>query len=138
MESYFKEKDWTGKTSVLDYPVFMNNRKCKLTRAGISFIIATYVESMSYYDSSKVPPSVSPHSLRHSKAVHLLRSGVPLIYIRDFLGHVSVTTTEIYAKVDEEEKRKAIEMAYEVPSQEPVPEWESDAGLLSWLSELCK
>lgn len=138
MEGYFKEKGWTGKTSVLDYPVFTNNRQCKLTRAGIAFILATYVKAMSSYDSSKVPPSISPHSLRHSKAVHLLRSGVPLIYIRDFLGHVSVTTTEIYAKVDEEEKRKAIENAYEVPSQEPVPEWESDKGLLSWLSDLCK
>jgi hypothetical protein len=62
---------------------------------------------------------------------------VPLIYIRDFLGHVSVTTNEIYAKVDAEEKRKGLEGAYEVPSQEIVPEWENDQGLMSWLSELC-
>ena len=63
---------------------------------------------------------------------------MPLIYIRDFLGHVSVTTTEIYAKVDAEAKRKALEGAYEVPSQEIVPEWENDKGLLSWLAELCR
>ena len=76
--------------------------------------------------------------LRHSKAVHLLRSGVPLIYIRDFLGHVSVTTTEIYAKVDTEEKRKALECAYEIPSQKLIPDWEADKGLMAWLTDLCR
>ncbi len=54
---------------------------------------------------------MSPHVLRHSKAMHLLQSGVNLIYIRDFLGHSSVTTTEIYAKSNPEIKRKAIENA---------------------------
>jgi site-specific recombinase XerD len=93
---------------------------------------------MSLTDSSYVPASVSPHCLRHSKAVHLLRSGVPLIYIRDFLGHVSVTTTELYAKVDAEQKRKALVGAYEAPSQEIVPEWQTDKGLICWLSELCR
>jgi site-specific recombinase XerD len=138
MESYLKERGWNGKVFALDYPVFMNSRKCKLTRAGVAFILATYVKAMCRNDSQNVPPAASPHCLRHSKAVHLLRSGVPLIYIRDFLGHVSVTTTEIYAKVDEEEKRKAIEGAYEVPSQEPIPEWQTDKGLLAWLSNLCR
>ena len=76
--------------------------------------------------------------MRHSKAIHLLWSGVPLIYIRDFLGHVSVTTTEIYAKVDAEEKRKALECAYEIPSQELVPDWEADKGLMAWLEDLCR
>jgi site-specific recombinase XerD len=93
---------------------------------------------MAMTEGGQVPASVSPHCLRHSKAVHLLRSGVPLIYIRDFLGHVSVTTTEIYAKVDAEQKRKALEGAYEVPSQVIVPDWEENKGLMSWLSELCR
>ncbi len=61
-----------------------------------------------------------------------------MIYIRDFLGHVSVTTTEIYVKVDAEEKRKALEGAYEVPSQEIIPEWETDKGFMAWLSGLCR
>lgn len=81
--------------------------------------------------------TLSPHSLRHSKAIHLLRSGVPLIYIRDYLGHVSVTTTEIYARVDAEEKRKAVENAYPVQSQEKIPKWEKDKDLLEWLTNLC-
>jgi integrase/recombinase XerD len=137
MEGYFQEKGWIGKTAALDFPVFMNSRKCKLSRAGVAHILAKHVKSMSLDGSRYVPASVSPHCLRHSKAIHLLRSGVPLIYIRDFLGHVSVTTTEIYAKVNAEEKRKALEGAYKVPSQEIVPDWENDRGLMSWLSELC-
>ena len=138
MEDYVKERAWIGRTATLDLPLFMNNRRCKLTRAGVAHILAKYVRLMLQTDNADVPPSVSPHCLRHSKAVHLLRSGVPLIYIRDLLGHASVTTTEIYAKVDAEEKRKALEEAYEVPSQETVPAWEKDKSLIAWLSELCR
>jgi len=138
MEVYLNERRWIGQSGTLDFPLFMNSRKCKLTRAGVAHILAKYVKAMALNGSSDVPSSVSPHCLRHSKAVHLLRSGVPLIYIRDFLGHVSVTTTEIYVKVDAEQKRKALEGAYEVPSQEIVPEWEKDKGLVAWLSELCR
>jgi len=53
-----------------------------------------------------------PHVLRHFKAMHLLQSGVDLIYIRDFLVHVNCSTTEIYARADSEMKRKAIEKVY--------------------------
>jgi len=138
MRAYLEERGWTRSSGALDFPLFMNSRKTKLTRAGVAHILRRYVTVMALSDSREVPEHVSPHCLRHSKAVHLLRSGVPLIYIRDFLGHVSVTTTEIYAKVDAEQKRKALEGAYHVPSQEPVPEWRNDKGLMSWLSELCR
>ena len=138
MEAFLKERGWVGESHVLDFPLFMNSRRYKLTRAGVAHILARHVRTMSLTGSQLVPASVSPHCLRHSKAVHLLRSGVPLIYIRDFLGHASVTTTEIYAKVDAEQKRKALEAAYEVPSQEVVHQWESDKGLMTWLSELCR
>ena len=121
LEKYLKEIGCIGGTGFLDFPVFTNSRNCKLTRAGVAHILARHVKSMSTKDSHFVPKSVSPHSLRHSKAVHLIRSGVPLIYIRDFLGHASVTTTEIYTKVNAEQTRKALEGAYEVPSQEEIP-----------------
>jgi len=138
IEAYFQEKGWIGISSALDFPVFMNSRNCKLSRAGVAHILSKHVNSMTVENRQHVPPgSISPHCIRHSKAIHLLRSGVPLIYIRDILGHVSVITTEIYAKVDAEEKRKALEDAYEVPSQDIIPNWEKDRGLMSWLSELC-
>ena len=136
LNQYLGEKGWLGKNASLDFPIFSNSRKFKLSRAGIAYILRKYVETARKINWGLIPKNVSPHSLRHSKAVHLLRSGVPLIYIRDFLGHVSVTTTEIYAKVDAEEKRKALECAYEIPSQELLPDWETDKGLMTWLANL--
>ena len=50
----------------------------------------------------------SPHSLRHSKGTHLYNNGTPLLYIKDFLGHSSVTTTEIYATPDSKKQREQI------------------------------
>jgi len=138
LKQYLLEKGWFGTTESLDFPVFMNSRQLKLSRAGIAYILSKYVEAARRINEGLIPQTVSPHSLRHSKAIHLLRSGVPLIYIRDFLGHVSVTTTEIYAKVDSEERRKALECAYEIPSQNVVPDWEADKSLMAWLENLCQ
>ncbi|PUU86985.1 MAG: phage integrase family protein [Halanaerobium sp.] len=68
--------------------------------------------------------------------MHLLQAGVNLIYIRDFLGHVDIKTTEIYARADTETKRKAIENAYPDIIENDLPEWNRDPELLSWLSNL--
>ena len=123
----------------LDSPLFQNTRHSKLTRVGLSEILQKYVQKMKAQGfNNLIPGKVSAHCFRHSKAIHLLRSGVPLIYIRDFLGHTSITTTELYAKVDSEEKRKAIENAYPVQSQEIIPSWENDKNLIQWLSDLCE
>lgn len=138
LKYYLAEKGWLGKPASLDFPIFMNSRKFKLSRAGVAYILKKYVKSAKKVNEGLIPQIVSPHSLRHSKAIHLLRSGVPLIYIRDFLGHASVTTTEIYAKVNAEEKRKALECAYDIPSQELIPDWETDKSLMAWLTDLCR
>ena len=79
----------------------------------------------------------APH-FRHSKALHLLESGVNLIYIRDLLGHVSVTTTEMYLKFDTELKRKALEAAYPQVSFQDTPAWEENTDILQWLQNLCR
>ena len=77
----------------------------------IAYILSKYVEMAKRNCPNLFPKRVTPHLLRHSKAMHLLQANVNLIYIRDFLGHTSVTTTERYAKADSEIKRKAIEKA---------------------------
>ena len=92
-------------------PLFSNRMRKKMTRAGLSYILNKYVEQARVANKDLFPKKMSAYVLRHSKAMHLLQSGVNLIYIRDFLGHSSVTTTEIYAKSDPEIKRKAIEGA---------------------------
>lgn len=91
--------------------LFTNNRNEKLTREGIAYILKQSVEQAKKKEPLLFPKIVSPHSLRHSKAMHLLENGVNLIYIRDILGHSSVTTTEIYSKANPEIKRKHLEQA---------------------------
>lgn len=77
-----------------------------------------------------------PHMFRHSKSIHLLQAGVNLIYIRDFLGHEDIQTTEIYAKCDTELKRKAIENAYPELVSSLLDDWSQNANLLDWLFSL--
>ena len=83
-----------------------------------------------------IPRTVSPHGFRHSKSMHMLQAGVPLIYIRDFLGHSEITTTEIYARCDSEQKRKAIEATGPNITQAEIPIWQTDTTLLGWLQSL--
>jgi len=85
------------------------------------------------HNAALILEKISCHSLRHSKAMHLLQAGVNLVYIRDILGHVSVTTTEGYARVDSKQKREAIEKAYVNVVKKEVPIWIGNESLLDWL-----
>ncbi len=92
--------------------LFTNHHKEPLTRSGVTYILKKYVEKAKRQKPELFGnANVHPHVLRHSKAMHLLESGVNLIYIRDFLGHSSVTTTEIYARSNPAIKRKFLEEA---------------------------
>jgi integrase/recombinase XerD len=118
-----------------EYPLFTNNQHHKLTKSGIVYIIAKYVASAGKI-STLVPSKVNIHMFRHSKAMHLLQAGVNLVYIRDFLGHVDLKTTDIYARADTEMKRKAIEKLQPDLIDSTLPDWSKDQALLSWLSDL--
>jgi site-specific recombinase XerD len=118
-----------------EYPLFTNNQKNKLTKEGVAYIIGKYAK-VAHENSDKVPARVKCHMLRHSKAVHLLQAGVNLIYIRDFLGHSDIKTTEIYARADIELKRKALENAYPELVDSNLPDWNANSNLMDWLSEL--
>lgn len=121
-------------------PLFANNRGGKLTNAGITYILNIYASSARVSNPELIPDKISPHCLRHSKAMHLLQAGVNLVYIRDILGHVSIQTTEIYARADSKQKREALEAAYIniIPNQVESCSWEKDAQLKEWLKQLSK
>ncbi len=116
-----------------DHPLFFNHQHKKFTRAGISYILNKYV-SQARAKSSILPDKITPHVMRHTKAMLLLQAGISLIYIRDLLGHVDIETTEIYARADTEMKRKALEKAYPEMVPSNLPHWEKDEKLLSWLT----
>jgi site-specific recombinase XerD len=118
------------------HPLFFNSRKEKLTRAGVNHIVQKYFQMACMENKMLLPEKISCHSFRHSKAMHLLQAGVNLVYIRDILGHVSVQTTEIYARADSSQKRKALESAYVNVNPSEEPQWIKSENLISWLQRL--
>jgi site-specific recombinase XerD len=117
-----------------NHPLFTNQHRNKLSRGGIAWIISKYQARAS--DPALAGADLSPHVLRHSKAMHLYEAGVPLPYIRDTLGHVDLSTTEIYARASTEAKRKALEATYTEIVTDELPEWNHDTELLTWLASL--
>jgi len=78
-----------------------------------------------------------PHSMRHSTAIHLLKSGVDLVTISHWLGHANVNTTNRYAAVDLETKREALAKIEPIDAiTASTALWRSDASILTWLEEL--
>jgi site-specific recombinase XerD len=89
--------------------VFLNRRGQPLTRFGIYNLLKVCVERAGKHTPSLLTKRVSPHTLRHSTATHLLRAGVDINTIRSWLGHVSLDTTQVYAEMDLEMKARALE-----------------------------
>jgi len=136
--NYLTEQGLFLKPDRLDSPVFSNRQNQRLTRAGVTYILKKHIMSAKERSDSIYPDKVSPHVLRHTKAMHMLQSNINLIYIRDFLGHVNVSTTEIYAKADSETKRKVLEAAYVKAEIPETSNWGNDKKLMEWLKELSK
>jgi site-specific recombinase XerD len=120
-------------------PLFHNSRYQSFSRPGITYVLNKYFKmAKQNHPEAVFPAAIHPHMMRHTKALHLLESGVNLIYIRDLLGHVSVTTTEIYLRADTELKRAALESAYPEVVSKDIPVWTEDTDLLHWLKEFCR
>jgi site-specific recombinase XerD len=104
LDEYIKAYHGNSTQNVL----FSNSQKKKLTRTGVQYIVSKYISLGKQQFPELFLQKITNHSFRHSKAMHLLEAGVNLIYIRDFLGHSSITTTEIYAKTNPDIKRKIL------------------------------
>jgi site-specific recombinase XerD len=115
--------------------VFLNRRRQPLTRFGIHALVERYARKVATELPSVAQKRVSPHTIRHTTATHLLRSGVDINTIRAWLGHVSLATTNVYAEVDLEMKAKALANC-EVKEDEPKKPWREDKGLMEFLRTL--
>jgi site-specific recombinase XerD len=115
--------------------LFLNHRGHPLTRFGIRHILARCLGRACASAPNLRKKRLHPHSVRHSTAVALLKSGVDLSTISHLLGHASPTTTNRYAKVDLEMKRQAIAKVKPVPRRSCTP-WGKDHTILDWLESL--
>lgn len=117
--------------------LFLNHRGKQLTRYGVRYILARQCKRAQAICPSLASKRLHPHSMRHSTAIYLLKSGVDLVTISQWLGHASMNTTNRYAAIDMEMKREAIAKA-EPPYEHPqVPgTWRSDTTILEWLESL--
>jgi integrase/recombinase XerD len=91
-----------------DAPLFTNARGRPLTRFGVRYLLRKYVATGSSTATSLREKRIHPHSIRHSTAVCLLKSGVDFATISQWLGHASLNTTMRYARVDIDLKRQAL------------------------------
>ncbi len=119
-------------------PLFINRKGERISRSGVRYILGKYVKKVRAHDPA-LDCTVSPHVLRHSKAMHLLEANTPLVILRDILGHADVSTTEIYARATITMKREALEKIDGcTPHSSRGAAWQSDKSLLHWLQSLCR
>jgi integrase/recombinase XerD len=115
--------------------VFLNHRGQPISRFGVRYILAKRLSLAGERVPNLRKKRLHPHSIRHSTAVALLKSGVDLSTISHLLGHASPTTTNRYAKVDLEMKRQAIAKVKPVARRSRTP-WSKDRTILDWLESL--
>jgi len=86
--------------------LFVNRRGERLTRQGFWLILKQYAQE------AGIEGSVTPHSLRHSFATHMLRGGAPLRSVQELLGHANISTTQVYTQITDEHVRRVYEAAH--------------------------
>jgi site-specific recombinase XerD len=115
--------------------VFTANER-PLTRSGIYKIVRRHGSTL---DDPRTDRRVTPHTFRHTSAVHMLEAGIEVNVIREWLGHVDITTTNRYAEINTNTKLAALRATEPFDaSEEPrtTPIWRSDHTLLNWLASL--
>jgi len=114
---------------------FLNRRGQPLTRFGIHALVERHAATAAVVMPSIAKKRVGPHTIRHTTATHLLRSGVDINTIRAWLGHVCLSTTNMYAEVDLEMKAKALANC-QIKDESPKKPWREDKGLMEFLKTL--
>ena len=115
--------------------VFLNRCSRPITRFGIHAMVERYISKLAAELPSLASKRVSPHTIRHTTAVHLLRAGVDINTIRAWLGHVSIDTTNVYAEVDLEMKGRALAKC-DVGGVDQKHHWKQDPELMAFLRSL--
>lgn len=132
-------RTWLLERGALDQPreaLFKNYRGAPLTRFGVRYLLEKYCRLARRTRPALKSKRLHPHSLRHSTAVHLLKAGVDITTIRQWLGHASVTTSMRYATLDLDLKREALRRPRPVGATSGAASWRRHPSLLEWLEAL--
>lgn len=128
LKLYLQEQKLTGMDN-LNHPLLYNHQRKKLTRQGIAYILKKYATECEI-------DKISPHIIRHTRAMHLTEADINPIYIRDFLGHTDLKVTEVYSKTSIKMKKKALEKMNSEMIPEKTDDWNNDDDLMDWLNSL--
>ena len=131
LEAYLKQR--TPK-EITTQQVFLNANGDPITRFGIRHITRKYGIKAQAKRPSLKAKAVNPHTIRHTTAMHLLRSGNDINMISYWLGHADINTTHIYIELDMDMKRKMLEKAESPRIKKKVP-WQKP-NILQWLDKL--
>ncbi len=134
LQAYLKRRDDGERPGA---PLFLNAHGKRLSRFGVGVVIKRHIAAATKLQPSLAAKRISPHSLRHTAAMHLLQSGVELNVIKSWLGHVSITTTSQYIEIDMAMKREAIERCSPpVPMPPGDSPWHCRKDIIQWLEDL--
>lgn len=131
LHSLFKRRDLDPHANTL---VFVNHRGEALTRHGVRYLLSKYVQIAAKNCPSLTGKNIHPHTIRHTTAMHLLQAGIDINTIRAWLGHVNLMTTNRYAEINLEMKRKVLEKF--IPIGKTNRPWKKNDDILQWLESL--
>jgi integrase/recombinase XerD len=124
--------DLLGVGSLIDFYTLIKGRKGRMSDDNVSYFLKRYAKS-AHELCPEVPLRMHAHLFRHTQAMHLYQAGIPLSYIKDFLGHVSINTTDIYASTDTPMMRAALEKIQPGENEQvspTLPVWQDNEDML--------
>ncbi len=128
-------RDWLEERAATpDQPLFVSNRRGRFSRDGIERIVCKYARQAASTCPTLKNKRISPHTLRYSAAMDLLRSGVGCPVIALWLGHESVETTQVYLHADMQMKKEAMDLTR--PADLPKGSYRPDDALMAFLEAL--
>jgi len=124
-----------GRSPTDTSPLLSNYRGEKMTRSGVGFLLDRYRQLATEYLPTLRRAGISPHTFRHTKAMHLVQAGVSPVTVKDLLGHAHLKTLEAYVQADLEMKRRALESTPSPVDSGPIVQ-RHEPDLLRWLEQL--
>lgn len=130
-------EEYRKKFNISNGYLFLNNSGNQFTRYGVNKIVNKYFEQAKQKCQTLRSKTITPHSFRHTKAVHFLQNGTALPIIQRFLGHSNIQTTEIYLDITNSVVIEAVKLSANIiTSSNEKALWAGDEDLISLLESL--